>query len=522
MNISRREFVMGAAVAGAAGIGFPGAAAPADAAEPTSGRRRRTIYFNDARHYYLFVFEPPMALENAWVPIDEVAGTSVDTFVYGVARSDGLFYPSKVGMRFGADIRPFQQSAYWRLWENMQSLMDRGLDPLTVLIDRAHSKGIDFFASLRMSAYGGMDPKKNTANGGLGLAHKEVRDHQFSVLKELAYDYETEGIELDFAAAPNGMPVCLRSEDVEEYTPVLTEFVRRIAKMCRERPGGAAQIGARVYPTREMNVHYGYDVDTWLKDGLVDFVVPMLYGETLLNIDPPIEDLIATAHANDVSVYPMLEPYTKNTSTGARVREYNTPEHLRAAAANYWALGGDGLYTWFLRWPLGDAERRALTELGDPDLVKEANKRYFVRRRSERGAEMGYDAPLPIDIPEADPSKRYSIPFSIADDLVGAKERVRQVHLRINLRNLVSADRVTVLLNGESLVGETCLRESGWFINPYSGQWLEFHLERVRPRRGKNTLEISLDGRPAGFASGITIEEVEVFVEYGPFPSRLA
>ena len=38
-------------------------------------RQQRTIYFNDARHYYLFAFEPPMALEDAWVPIDEVAGT---------------------------------------------------------------------------------------------------------------------------------------------------------------------------------------------------------------------------------------------------------------------------------------------------------------------------------------------------------------------------------------------------------------------------------------------------------------
>ena len=32
-----------------------------------SMKRQRTIYFNDARHYYLFVFEPHMALEDAWV-----------------------------------------------------------------------------------------------------------------------------------------------------------------------------------------------------------------------------------------------------------------------------------------------------------------------------------------------------------------------------------------------------------------------------------------------------------------------
>ena len=28
-------------------------------------KRQRTIYYNDARHYYLFVFEPPMAMVDA-------------------------------------------------------------------------------------------------------------------------------------------------------------------------------------------------------------------------------------------------------------------------------------------------------------------------------------------------------------------------------------------------------------------------------------------------------------------------
>jgi hypothetical protein len=43
-------------------------------------RRHRTIYFNDARHYYLFVYEPPMRMEDAWVPIDGCAGLCADEF----------------------------------------------------------------------------------------------------------------------------------------------------------------------------------------------------------------------------------------------------------------------------------------------------------------------------------------------------------------------------------------------------------------------------------------------------------
>ena len=41
-------------------------------------------------------------------------------------------------------------SDYWRSWYNLQSLIDRGLDPLQVLVDRAHQKNIDFVVSMRM------------------------------------------------------------------------------------------------------------------------------------------------------------------------------------------------------------------------------------------------------------------------------------------------------------------------------------------------------------------------------------
>ena len=138
-------------------------------------RRPRTIYFNDARHYYLFVFEPPMRLEDAWRPIDEVAGTAVDTFIYGVSRADGLFYPSDKGRRFGADLDSFAVAAYWRVWENMQSLIDQGLDPLQVLVDRAHEQGMDLFASLRMGDFTGLDGKYTLSGCGRGYVHREVR-----------------------------------------------------------------------------------------------------------------------------------------------------------------------------------------------------------------------------------------------------------------------------------------------------------------------------------------------------------
>ncbi len=487
-------------------------------------RQRRTIYHNDARHYYLWLYDPPMRLEDAWRPIDDVAGTAVDTFSYCVAREDGLFYDSKVGMRFAADKRPFTNAIYWHYWESVNSLIDQGHDPLKLLIDRAHEKGMDFFADLRLAGYGGMDPAHKLAEGGRGFAHREVREHQFAVLQELATQYPTEGVELDFAAAAVDKPSYFRPEEVTAYTPVMTEWVRGVSAMVRGRPGGPGQVGARVYPTEEMNLQQGLDVRTWLKEGLLDFVVPLLYGYNRLDPDMPIDWLIEAAHEEDVSVYGMLQTYVSDLSTGSETRAYPTREMMRAAAANYWARGVDGLYTWFMRWPHGDAERAILSELGDPDLIKEGDKHYVLRRRSPEGPGTDYGASLPVSIPSADPAVRYSIPLYIADDIEGASDRIGAVKLRIRIMNLVTPDRLTVLLNGQSLSKETCLREFGQntpHIAP-RGQWLEFHLRRVRPNKGRNVLEISLNERPPGLEGGVTVENVEVIVEYTPYPPGLA
>src|SRR5690349_17300392 len=129
-KLNRRE-MLGAVASSAAGmLSAPeaGSAAQVGGAKPPRPKRR-TMYFNDARHFYNYCYEPPMQLEDAWHPIDEVAGTSINTFIFGV-ESGGMFNNTKAGMRWGADQRPFTTPAQWRAWNNMQSLIDRGLDPL--------------------------------------------------------------------------------------------------------------------------------------------------------------------------------------------------------------------------------------------------------------------------------------------------------------------------------------------------------------------------------------------------------
>mgnify|MGYP003327118191 CR=1 FL=1 len=159
----------------------------------------------------------------------------------------------------------------------MQSLIDKGLDPLEILIDRAHEKGMEFLASVRLGSSGGLDPKLNTKTGGRGFVEEIVRDHVFGVLEELATEYKTDGLELDFAAPPGGASFYFQPEDVTEYTTVMTDWVKQVSKMVRGSSGTCGEIGARIYPTREANEKVGIDVVKWFEERLIDIVVQMVY-----------------------------------------------------------------------------------------------------------------------------------------------------------------------------------------------------------------------------------------------------
>ena len=487
-------------------------------------RRQRTIYFNDARHFYLFVFEPPMRMEDLWRPVDEVAGTGVDTLVYGVARADGLFYPSRAGKSFRSDVDEIDNAIYWKVRHNILSLEERGVDILQALADRAHERGMEFFVSFRMGTYEGVgSPEADPAEGGRGLADAGARENQLRVSEEIVTQYDLEGLELDFGASPGGMPPVLLDEDVAEYAPVLTEHVRRIAEMTRD---AGMEVGVRVPCIEKVCDTQGFEVRTWLKDGLIDYVTPMMYANLRLDSQMLMEWVIKAAHKVDVPVYGMLQPFVEVGYPGHQYDEHYTPEMMRAAVSNYLAKGTDGVYAWFLDWPLGATERNMLTEMANPDLMIEADKQYRLSRRTEPAAGLGYDTTLPLEIPEVEPGRRYPIPVYIADDIEGKADRIKSVTLRMRVGNTVTADEISVWLNGESLEGESISRDTGAYvripvsphrIEHYSAQWIEIALSSVRPRRGENVVEVSLEGRPTGLVGGITIDDLEIMVEYGVY-----
>ena len=305
----------------------------------------------------------------------------------------------------------------------------------------------------------------------------------------------------------------------------MTEWLEGVTRMVREqkRKGKPKEVGVRIYPNLQTNSKTGIDILDWIGKGLVDYVVPVMYSYNSLDPDMPFDWVIDPAHEADIPVYGFLQHYVRSEDTGAVKKEYPTPEIMRAAAANYWAKGVDGVYTWYMHWPLGVVERSILTEIGDADVLEEKNKHYVLARRIPTAVELGYDAPLPVTL-TADTGKGHTIPFFIADDIEIKKQRIADIRLKIYISNTVCADQYSFSLNGKPLTQDMCRRviksrEDAFIHSGWRHHWLIFDLTENHPQKGSNTLEISLDSRPAKLRGHATVEEVEIIIKYSPYTS---
>lgn len=370
-------------------------------------------------------------------PVDEVAGTGVTTFVYMVARSDGLFYPSAVGQCWPNPRElpePYDMAAYWRISSNMKSLAERGLDPLQILIDAAHEGGMEFVASVRLPSYLGLDPAVSYASplqGGNGMLDSRVLDSHHAILTELATVYDTDGVELDLSSGPGGSAPACRPEDAAKFAPVLTSWIGRVSEVVhghgrRSAGGRPGLVGVRVFPTADMNSAFGFDVAAWITAGYVDYVVPMLYIHFVLDPNLDIRWLTrltraaAATHPSSAThapsrqcaVYGMLQPYLTSESRGgdrSAADIYPTIQHIRAASANlYEIFGADGVYAYLQRWPHDAATYQLLAEVGRPSHLIGQSKVYSMDEYDHATAvglrEAGlprYPWQLPLVIPQA-------------------------------------------------------------------------------------------------------------------------
>ena len=107
--------------------------------------------------------------------------------------------------------------------------------------------------------------------------HPEVRAERFAIIEEAVNRYDMDGFELDLSFAP----YFFEEDKTDANSRILTDFVRDVkaaVTAAAQKRGRPMVLGARVLSGLAGNLAQGMNVLDWLDQGLLDYVVPMVYG----------------------------------------------------------------------------------------------------------------------------------------------------------------------------------------------------------------------------------------------------
>ena len=184
-------------------------------------QKPKLIHYNDARHYSIYRYEPPMSLHQWRQPVDEILGTDVDTLVYGLGSGETFLHGTQAGLKWGEGVEEHNMSMmWWTATENLNLALEAGIDPLTVAVERAHEKGRRILGSLRMTEptapaddnpymlgrlkrehpefmIGENHPDYPRATGCADYTLERVRAERLNVIEEVCGRYGMDGLEFD-------------------------------------------------------------------------------------------------------------------------------------------------------------------------------------------------------------------------------------------------------------------------------------------------------------------------------------
>ena len=460
----------------------------------------RIIFNSDGGAMTLYRFTVPISEEQSVSIVTELEDTAVDLFCMAVGSGSSIYWKdSKYGEVYGQDVEEWvglenekgrrMIASLSRGFENLYSLQRRGIDHFGLNVSRAKQQGMRCFGSIRMNDthedsekriwFGRSRFKRENPHlliGGpvymgenlLNLEHTnytwafnyampEVRDLFCGIIEETCTKYDVDGIELDFLRTP----VLFKPGECVRNIPLMNDFMRRVRKLIDDlsaQKGRRLLLMARVPGETGAALGIGFDNETWIKEGLVDILVPMVPG--YLESELEIREHVELARDTEVLIYGGLELHTYAHSPGSRI------ELLRSVAADALDGGAAGIYVFNYdchrekRAPedtYTEDEHQALCELHDPEILCSRDKIFFVTPDPGWGpsrSKLPKQLPRLIGCTGRFSDDRQSCRVRICDDL----ERVKmdggllKTELRVLLQDAEScADRLFCLVNGERI-----------------------------------------------------------------------
>jgi len=323
--------------------------------------------------------------------------TQVAVMEWCVIDGSRANYPSKVTELIGTGVTEFGRRGDQMAAETVQRLAASGIDTLQVVASACHEAGMQCFASMRMNN----DYPDTAMDGAIGrllnsdfwrqhpelripgkygqshfsYAYPEVRAFKLGILREVA-GRDVDGINLDFIRHPpffgldgpllkafqskyqvDGSTVAV---DDPRWIPlraeIMTGFLRDVRRLLDEegqRKHRHLGLSARV--DWKDHAILGCDIETWLKEGLIDYLV--VGQHSLGGYEFDIAPFVSMAKGSGCAVlfgeeavlsgHDLTAKEDKLIAAGKmkeETRNILSLEQYQARAARWYAAGADGMH----------------------------------------------------------------------------------------------------------------------------------------------------------------------------------
>lgn len=366
------------------------------------------VYSNASRYQSI---DEPVGLAQVHGYVDEIAAAGIDVValcpnMYQIPGWDAEHYPY---WRAEGPAWQYPDTAVGHVLSRCRDFILSGHDLIRLTMDRARQRDLTFFLTWRMNESHGVNDPDNPGNskfwrdhpefriggsgpnagwveaGALSFAHPEVRDYQFGFLDELCRRYEIDGLELDFLRFPNFFP---RSLDAGEKARIMTGFVQRVRNLLDSRRPGLP-LCVRVHNRLQMVHEAGLDLETWVRDGLVQMV--NVSPDYIMQHESEIEGFrAALSGAHIFGELTQCMTWGKPIELSVEQSRKSTPEVLWALAHSFLERGADGIsffnFTYYRDYSFGNPAKldrfeppyAALAGIADADRLARRDKHYYI------------------------------------------------------------------------------------------------------------------------------------------------
>lgn len=170
---------------------------------------------------------------------------------------------------------------------------------------------------------------------------EQVREYFIEQIDAALSNHDTYGIELDWQR----VIWCFPEDSIDncQYMNIFMEDVVETVEKYEEKYGHDIKINVRVSRDIDENKYFGFDLETWAKDGWIDAVTPTGYWG-LSDSDMPIAEWKERLGGYGVEIYAGLEGHAIHFSAGL----YQSTATLAGFSASYLSQGADKMYLYDL------------------------------------------------------------------------------------------------------------------------------------------------------------------------------